>query len=136
MASRRMMTQNPLEHVPAEPSFEQALLPAAPSALLSFDNGRTVTVWQVVLIGRAPLARADEDYVMPYAIEDGTMTVSKTHLAVGVDDFGPWIEDRHSSNGVSTVSSHGVHEQIPVGQLVRVQRGQRVQFGDRWMVVG
>ena len=59
--------------------------------------------------------------------------MSKTHLALGVDDAGLFVVDRGSTNG-STVTPPG-QPTVPVGAFhaVSVVDGSVVSIGDHWV---
>ncbi|MEQ1703927.1 MAG: FHA domain-containing protein, partial [Ilumatobacteraceae bacterium] len=109
--------------------------PAPAGARLRFDDGASRPLALGALIGRSPMARAEDAGLELVAIEDSTMSVSKTHLAVGVDRDGVWVEDRNSTNGVSVQEPDGSSLAVIPGRKVRILRGSKVAFGDRWLVV-
>src|SRR5665647_3683062 len=57
---------------------------------LRLDDGRTVPVTGLVLIGRNPRPQADEQAQLVQAGVESRM-VSKTHLAVGLDHRGLYV---------------------------------------------
>jgi hypothetical protein len=63
------------------------------------------------------------------------MSVSKTHVVVGIDGAGLWVEDLHSTNGVSVAEPDGGNLALIVGRRVRILRGSTVHFGQRSIVV-
>lgn len=109
--------------------------PLTPAVALQFDDGTVRRVVTGALIGRGPVARAEDDGLELVTLDDPTMSVSKTHLAVGVDAAGVWVEDRNSTNGVQVVEPDGSSLKVLVGRRVRVMRGSRIHFGDRSLTV-
>lgn len=100
---------------------------------LRFDDGLTVAVDGLMLIGRQPAAGPDEAAkIVPVA--DPSCSVSKTHLAVGVDTSGPWMIDRHSTNGTTVFTADGEVTLVP-GVRTPLSPGEVVHAGDRSFVV-
>lgn len=143
---------------PAAPSYRSpgVLPPAAPSAdeadeiehtrisrrdrrtlsshRLSFDTGEVVDVTGPGLVGRAPEPAAGEvvEHLVPIA--DPDRSVSKTHLAFGLNLDGVWVADRESTNGTRVVTQG--RAPIEVGQApIPVADGSVVQFGERSFTV-
>ena len=95
--------------------------------------------------GRAELAEGAPQFVLHHETGEGeadaelvklpdeSRTVSKTHLALGVDDAGLFVVDRGSTNG-STVTPPG-QPTVPVGAFhaVSVVDGSVVSIGDHWV---
>ena len=98
------------------------------------DDGRTVPVTGLVLIGRNPRPQPDEQAQLVQAGVESRM-VSKTHLAVGLDHRGLYVMDRGSTNGTAIANSGGQFEPCAPGDPVRVREGQIVSFGDRYLEV-
>jgi uncharacterized RDD family membrane protein YckC len=102
---------------------------------LRLDDGREIVLSGTVLIGRNPVARGGEDVSDLISVgADGRM-VSKTHLAVGVDQRGVYVVDRGSTNGTAIATSGGIFEPCAAGDRVRVRDGQVISFGDHSLVV-
>lgn len=99
-----------------------------------FDSGLRVPVGTVTVLGREPGTSGDPTETA-VAIPDPTRSLSRTHLRLGVDATGIWIEDAFSANGSSY--------RVPEGRLVELVRGHRVHvpigtvvlMGDRSMTV-
>lgn len=118
--------------------------PTRPSArpseggwFFTLDDGREIDIAQLVLIGRNPSPRPDEEPIatLVNAGEPST-TISRTHLAVGADARGAYVIDRGSTNGTALVLPDGSYEPCPVGVQTRVREGQIVSFGERTLRVG
>lgn len=102
---------------------------------IRMDDGREIPITGLILIGRNPVARAGEDVTeLVKAGTDGRM-VSKTHLAVGIDQRGVFVMDRGSTNGTAIANSSGGYEPCAAEDRVRVRDGQIVSFGDHTLVV-
>lgn len=118
------------------PSPIKELVTAVPGAALStwtasLDDGRTLALSALVLLGRDPAAADGEDGAQLVAVDDAARSVSKTHLAVGVDARGPWVCDRWSTNGSALRGLAGAENSLPPGERVHVGDGAVVRFGDR-----
>ncbi|MFX4272011.1 RDD family protein [Propionibacteriaceae bacterium Y1685] len=94
-------------------------------------DGRLVDVESLILLGRNPQPRAGEEGAELIQISDTSRTVSKTHIAIGVDTKGIWVMDRGSTNGSAIAASNGSFEPCAPGDLVRVREGQVVSFGEQ-----
>jgi hypothetical protein len=101
---------------------------------LRLDDGRSVPVRGLVLIGRSPQPQPDEQAELVQAGVESRM-VSKTHLAIGLDHRGLYVMDRGSTNGTAIANSGGQFEPCAAGDPVRVREGQIVSFGDRYLEV-
>ncbi len=121
----------PPTHPTAPPTHPAPLAaspaPSAPASTWHFQlpGFNPVPVRGTGLIGRDPEPAAGETVEHLLAVGAHELSVSKTHVAFGVDGAGFWVVDRHSTNGVAV---DGVS--IPPGELVHVASGQRVRFGD------
>ena len=97
------------------------------------DDGREIPVRGLVLLGRNPQPEEGEADAELVKLPDESRTVSKTHLALGVDDAGLFVVDRGSTNG-STITAPG-QAAVPVGAFhaVPVSEGSVVSIGDHWV---
>jgi hypothetical protein len=132
---------NPLLGVPpmAPPESHDGLTvprpgPARRSWALRFDDGSRIDVSTLTLIGREPANVPSQPPARLVVVADPGFSISKTHLAVGVDERGLWVSDRHSTNGSSIVGATGV---VPLlaGANTPVSAGTTVRFGDRSFTV-
>ena len=99
------------------------------------DDGRRIAVEGLVLLGRNPQPRAGEEDAQLIKIADETRTVSKSHLAVGVDAGGVYIVDRGSTNGSTVSTTNGMSSRCRAGEMVRVGDGAIVSIGDHWLEI-
>ncbi|MGJ3508990.1 RDD family protein [Enemella sp. A6] len=97
---------------------------------IALDDGRYIKVESLVLIGRNPQPRAGEEHAELVRVGEAARTVSKTHLAVGVDNRGIYVTDRGSTNGSAIANAGGDYEPCAPGEVVRVREGQIVSFGE------
>ena len=103
--------------------------------MLRLDDGRNVAVEGLVLLGRNPQPRVGEEDATLIKVSDDTRTVSKSHLAVGVDVTGLYVMDRGSTNGTMVTAPDGGQRPCPPGDLVDVPGGSVISFGDHWLEV-
>jgi uncharacterized RDD family membrane protein YckC len=99
------------------------------------DDGRRISVEGLVLLGRNPQPRAGEEDAQLIKIADETRTVSKSHLAVGVDAGGVYVVDRGSTNGSTVSTTNGMSSRCRAGEMVRVGDGAIVSIGDHWLEI-
>ena len=105
------------------------------ATLLLWDN-RVVVLEGTALVGRNPSPREGEALpVQVIAVVDRGRSVSKTHLAIGVDPDGVWLRDRNSTNGTVVTLEDGQQILCAPEQTVRVPVGASVAFGDYWLTV-
>jgi len=105
------------------------------ATLLLWDN-RVVVLDGTALVGRNPSPREGEALpVQVIAVLDRGRSVSKTHLAMGVDADGVWLKDRSSTNGTIVTLTDGQQILCAAEQTVRVPIGASVAFGDYWLTV-
>jgi len=101
----------------------------------ALDDGREIDVTGLVLLGRNPQPRPGEEDAEMIKVADDTRTVSKTHLALGVDANGMYVMDRGSTNGSTVTNTHGVSKTCPAGDIVPVTPGSIISFGDHWLEI-
>jgi uncharacterized RDD family membrane protein YckC len=99
------------------------------------DDGRRIAVEGLVLLGRNPQPRVGEEDAQLIKIADETRTVSKSHLAVGVDAGGIYIVDRGSTNGSTVSTTNGMSSRCRAGEMIRVGDGAIVSIGDHWLEI-
>lgn len=102
---------------------------------VTLDDGRELDVTGLILLGRNPQARPGEDGAQLIKISDESRTVSKTHLAIGVDAGGIYVMDRGSTNGSTATDPGGQSRPCAAGDVVQVEDGTIVSFGDHWLEV-
>lgn len=123
---------------PPPPSRRTPPAAAAPLAVkwrIEFDDGRTIDVTGVVLVGRRPEPRNGEAVAHLVPLSSKDMSVSKTHAQIGPSSDGSLlVMDRGSTNG-SLLVRGGVTRHLAAGRPSTLQPGDRVHFGDRSMTV-
>ena len=113
------------------------LEPVRPRARqLRLPNGSIVPIEGVVLFGRNPSASpTDPPMSRTIAVDDPERSISKTHLAFGVDNGRIWVEDRHSTNGTSVSRPNGTTLPLAPGVRTFVDNGASIVFGAQSVVV-
>lgn len=95
---------------------------------VALDDGRTLTVERVALLGRNPTPAPGVQVVR---VTDPGRSVSKTHLELGADASGAWVTDRGSTNGTVVTLPDGAQVVCRVDHPVRLRPGAVVVLGDR-----
>lgn len=116
----------------------EALRPEAlrsPSFAIHLDNGFSHKISGLTLVGRNPAPRDGEQIVGLVSIADETMTVSKTHLSLRIENGELLVEDRSSNNGTVVRHLDGTSVEVGVGTAVPVRLGSTVSLGDRTFTV-
>ena len=98
------------------PRRVDASVPGVRPIMVEMSSGQRFELTARVLLGRNPVARADDGSAQCVAVHDAG--VSKTHLALGRSGDDAWLEDRGSTNGTTILNS--------VGELVVVTDTQRI----------
>jgi len=124
-----------LEHTRLRPSAPAPAAPAPVALRLSFDTGERVDVTGDGLVGRSPSAEEGVAHVVP--VDDPARSISKTHLAFGLDGAGDrlWVMDRGSTNGTVLVAPDETSSALPAGTRATVAAGWTIRFGQRSAVV-
>jgi uncharacterized RDD family membrane protein YckC len=126
---------------PAVPASASSAPPAAAPAppgqnwLAVLDDGRRLTIDRLVLLGRNPRPQPGEEDAQLVKIADETRTVSKVHLAIGVDPAGLYVVDRGSTNGSTVTSPGGASKRCRPSEVVYVSEGSIVSMGDHWLEI-
>jgi hypothetical protein len=103
---------------------------------IRLDDGRTLNVDAVILLGRNPSPESsDSPQTCAVAVDDPDRSISKTHLAIGASNGMLWIQDRHSTNGVTiSVPGQATCALVP-GEQTTLTSGTTIAFGSRSAVV-
>ena len=101
--------------------------------VMKLDDGREMAVDGLVLLGRNPQPQPGEEDAQLIKLADETRTVSKSHLAVGLDGSGAYVVDRGSTNGSTVTAPNGTITRCQAGDLVSVEPGSIVSMGDHWL---
>jgi uncharacterized RDD family membrane protein YckC len=111
------------------------LRPPATDWVAVLDDGRRVNIDRLVLLGRNPRPQPGEEDAQLVKIADETRTVSKLHLAIGVDQAGLYVVDRGSTNGSTVTNPGGASKRCQPGDVVYVGPGTIVSMGDHWLEI-
>lgn len=114
------------------PYQAQAELPVS-SWIAELDDGREVMIEGLVLLGRNPQPQPGEEDAHLVKLADDTRTVSKTHIAIGLDAAGLFVVDRGSTNGSTVTTSAGVSSRASAGEIIYVHQESVVSIGDHWL---
>lgn len=136
----------PAPHPPAPPAAPAATPPITPLPAETFPlpgpgapsdgasawtvrlpDGSVLGLDTPLLVGRNP---ATVPGARPVAVADPGRSVSKTHLMLGVDEHGPWVVDRGSTNGTLVTLGDGQRIVCLADRRVRLTDGSLVAFGD------
>ncbi|MEA5454697.1 RDD family protein [Sinomonas sp. JGH33] len=104
--------------------------------VLSFSDGRRLTLRGPVLVGRNPAAYDGETFQQLVSIDDPGRSVSKTHLTVWAEHGRVWVQDRKSTNGTTVVREDGSASDLEPSLPLEVAAGDVVHFGDCFFSVG
>lgn len=118
---------------PAPDASAPTATPAEWSAVL--DDGRVMALAHPVVLGRHPQPRPGEEDAELVKIDDESRTVSKSHLALGVDAEGCFVRDLASTNGTTVTDHGGVSRGCSPQDQVHVPSGTIVSFGDHWLEI-
>ncbi|MGX1703302.1 RDD family protein [Microbacterium sp. NPDC055357] len=110
----------------------RAASPARTVAVLVWDDGTRTAVYTRTLFGRNP---GREEGAVVASVRDETLSLSKTHFEIGSNAAGPYVADRHSTNGTTLVRDGGRQVLAP-GVQTALRPGDVLEFGDRRATVG
>ncbi|WP_168210056.1 RDD family protein [Oerskovia sp. KBS0722] len=128
---------------PEEPDWDSTRLSAreirreatpVPEVVLELESGQRVPLTGPALVGRNPQSTGAEAKTL-VRVEDPTRSVSKTHVELGFDAGGLWVQDRGSTNGTVLLRPGGASVALDPGVRVPVPVGSVITVGDRRIVV-
>jgi hypothetical protein len=119
----------PSSTVPVEAFPDPAPVAASGASAWSvrLPDGAVVGLDVPLLVGRNPAPVPGARLV---AVADPGRSVSKTHLMLGVDEHGPWVVDRGSTNGTLVTLGDGQRIVCLADRRVRLTDGSLISFGD------
>ena len=129
-----------LAPVSSEPVSPEPTIASEPAAsvhpvTLVFSNGERAQVVGRGLIGRMPVAPANETWDHLIVVNDPSKTVSKTHLRVEALAEGLMVTDLDSANG-TVVSMPGIAaERLAPHERVILMSGATVGIGDQSFII-
>nr|WHW29237.1 hypothetical protein [uncultured bacterium] len=109
--------------------------PRPPLGVLVVDDGTTYSLNQDLVIGREPTSHPDvvAGTASPMILTDDTLSLSRKHARIVLDDWLVAIQDLQSSNG-SYISRAGQNEtwtKIESGTTMALEPGDRLRVGGR-----
>jgi uncharacterized RDD family membrane protein YckC len=134
----RPSTPAPLSSPPgADDDPELTRMPGRPASggWTLLVGGRRLPVSGPGLLGRDPQPRPGEEAALLVAVDDPQRSLSKTHLAFGVDAAGFWVCDRGSTNGTAVRAPDGTQRSCPPDTPVHVAAGSALLVGDHVVTV-
>ncbi|MDR1238163.1 MAG: FHA domain-containing protein [Propionibacteriaceae bacterium] len=96
---------------------------------ITFDSGESIPVDRVAVLGREPSLSPGADET-PVRVTDSSASISRTHLRVGADTNGIWVEDSYSANGSYLIGDNG-RKLLERGRRVYLPSGARLGLGER-----
>ncbi len=125
----------PASPEPAASGASGASAPEASTFRAVLDDGREITVDGLVLLGRNPQPQPGEEDAQLIKLADETRTVSKSHLAIGLDAAGIFVVDRGSTNGSTVTTPAGISTRCQPSHVIYVEPGSIVSLGDHWLEI-
>ena len=93
------------------------------------DDGQRIPLDKVTVVGRNPAAPDGYREARLHPLPDTTMSVSKTHVILGPDPDGVWVQDLRSTNGTAITTANGMRTAVPAGGRVVAGLGALVHIG-------
>lgn len=98
---------------------------------LVFDDGTSYVLEQGVVVGRDPQCDSSHQGAIRLQVDDPSLSVSKTHMALALKAGALLVEDLHSTNGTQVTTPEGQTSDVLPGSPIIVARGALIHFGDR-----
>ncbi|MDQ1288134.1 MAG: hypothetical protein QG622_1699 [Actinomycetota bacterium] len=103
--------------------------------VMRVDSGEALDLGPFCLLGREPVARDGDPPAQLVRFDDPKLSVSKTHIAYGVDQQGVWVMDRNSTNGTTIIDPSGRRMTCAPGNRQYLSPGYQIQIGQRRITV-
>ena len=109
--------------------------PRPPLGVLVVDDGTTYSLNEDLIIGREPTSHDDvlAGIASPMILTDDTLSLSRKHARIILDDWTVAVQDLNSSNG-TYLSRAGQHEnwtKILSGSTMTLEPGDQLRVGGR-----
>ncbi len=109
--------------------------PRPPLGVLVVDDGTTYSLNQDLVIGREPTSHEDviAGTASPMILTDDTLSLSRRHARIVLDDWSVAVQDLNSSNG-TYMSRSGQTEawaKVESGSTTSLEPGDRLRVGGR-----
>ena len=98
---------------------------------LVFDDGTSYVLEQGAVVGRDPQCDSFHQGAIRLQVDDPSLSVSKTHMALALKAGAVLVEDLYSTNGTQVTTPEGETSDVLPGSPIIVARGALIHFGDR-----
>jgi hypothetical protein len=98
---------------------------------LVLDDGQELAFDGSALVGWDPAAAFGDPPDVALISIPASEGVAKTHVAIGFDDDGVWLQDRCSEHGTVVTHASGLRLRLAPGQRLRITPGTTVHLGAR-----
>ena len=109
--------------------------PRPPLGVLVVDDGSTYSLNKDLVIGREPTSHDDviAGTASPMILTDDTLSLSRKHARVVLDDWSVAVQDLNSSNGTYVLRSGQteVWAKLESGSTTSLEPGDRLRVGGR-----
>jgi FHA domain len=116
-------------------TFTSVAKPSAPRYRMLFDDGVESSITRRTLVGRAPAQNPQDPEVDLISVPDPTMSLSKTHVLLAIDEGGVWVRDLGSTNGTAVVRPGAAPMEVDPSKPELAPPGSVVRFGERWFAI-
>ena len=100
---------------------------------LVLDSGDREALDTDMVLGRAPTPQDSSERAV--TIADPTRSLSRTHVRVGPEGEGVWVQDAFSANGTSARLPDGSHFDLERGTRVHLPIGAVLIMGERSLTI-
>jgi len=109
--------------------------PRPPLGVLVVDDGTTYSLNQDLVVGREPSSHTDvvAGTATPMALTDDTLSLSRQHARIVLDDWSVGVEDLRSSNGtyLSRAGQDEAWTRLEANTTSALEPGDRLRVGGR-----
>lgn len=126
-------TQHPAPPHTSPSTHSQPVPTQKPQIWAVLDSGGQELIDSVLVLGRAP--SSDDPKARLVTVSDSTRSLSRTHLRLGPNHSGVWVEDAFSANGTKARTPDGSVTELPRGQKRSVPIGTILIMGERTLTI-
>ncbi len=126
-------TQHPAPPHTSPSTPSQPVPTQKPQIWAVLDSGGQELIDSVLVLGRAP--SSDDPKARLVTVSDSTRSLSRTHLRLGPNHSGVWVEDAFSANGTKARTPDGSVTELPRGQKRSVPIGTILIMGERTLTI-
>lgn len=109
--------------------------PRPPLGVLVVDDGSTYSLSEDLVIGREPTSHEAvvKGAASPMILTDDTLSLSRKHARIVLDDWSVFVQDLSSSNGtfLSRAGATDAWAQVESGSTTALEPGDRLRVGGR-----